>query len=209
MAGTLLPLCAPFDCAPSPSPHPFHLDARLFFTCPPSGPDRRATFWPPYFQSARRFPSRSSRFCMYAGNARFGRARVCLPSEWRAQALLMYTKSLRPARQRAWPRVSVNRRRCAWTKRDGVSLPRVNECAAVAGWLVKTVALFTYPFLRHHPPSATLLARYSRLEFTLRRRAPPARPRATFHPHPRVSLLFHGSLLFLTFPIFHSWQYRA
>lgn len=36
--------------------------------------------------------------------------------------------------------------------RPCLGLPRVNEYAAVAGWLVKTVALLAYPFL---PPSSS------------------------------------------------------
>lgn len=37
--------------------------------------------------------------------------------------------------------------------RPCLGLPRVNEYAAVAGWLVKTVALLAYPFLPPPPPA--------------------------------------------------------
>jgi len=49
---------------------------------------------------------------------------------------------------------------CIQRVRPCLGLPRVNEYAAVAGWLVKTVALLAYPFLSPLPssgPSGTSL----------------------------------------------------
>lgn len=92
-----------------------------------------------------------------------------------------------------------------------VGLPRVNEYAAVAGWLVKTVALLAYPFLPPPPPSPSPWS--SRYPLT---RPPRDSPRLTLSatlnrrpPSPAAPTAAASSLVFLTFPIFHSRQARA
>jgi len=103
---------------------------------------------------------------------------------------------------------------CIQRVRPCLGLPRVNEYAAVAGWLVKTVALLAYPFLSPLPssgPSGTSLILQlpsytspSRLSNS-RRLSTAVSPPSPSRPAPRAA----SSLVFLTFPIFHSQQARA
>lgn len=65
----------------------------------------------------------------------------------RCSSVLEHRSRIRHSRIRSRVRVHEGVRPC-------LGLPRVNEYAAVAGWLVKTVALLAYPFLPPPPPSS-------------------------------------------------------
>lgn len=64
----------------------------------------------------------------------------------RSSSVLEHRSRIRHSRIRVRVRVHEGVRPC-------LGLPRVNEYAAVAGWLVKTVALLAYPFLPPPPSS--------------------------------------------------------
>lgn len=72
----------------------------------------------------------------------------------RCSSVLEYRSRIRRSRIRSRVRVHEGVRLC-------LGLPRVNEYAAVAGWLVKTVALLAYPFLPPPPPPAPLAPLWS------------------------------------------------
>lgn len=90
-----------------------------------------------------------------------------------------------------WPHARIQRCVCMYIyvyiyvcvySRVRVGSPRVNEYAAVAGWLVKTVALLAYPFLPRPPPSSSPS---SSSRYPLTRRPPrDSHPPATLNRRP-------------------------
>lgn len=126
----------------------------------------------------------------------------------RCSSVLEHRSRIRRSHIRSRVRIHEGVRRC-------LGLPRVNEYAAVAGWLVKTVALLAYPFLPP-PPLAPLVPLWSS-SYPLTRPPRDSQTPGDFQPPCpplppvllRVLLRAASSLVFLTFPIFHSRQARA